>query len=465
MAEIRTLKLNLLADVDQFSKGLKGARGDIDNLGYKIGQFAKTAAKAFAVVVAAAGVMAVKIGKDSIEAASNLNESITKTQVIFGDASKEIVAFSKTTAKSLGISQREALDAASTFATFGKAAGLTGKNLTSFSTDLTKLSSDFASFFNTDPADAIQAIGAALRGESEPIRRYGVLLNDATLKAQALKMGLYDGTGALDQQARVLAAYQVILNQTKDAQGDFARTSEGLANQQRILSAGIEDAKASLGQAFLPAAVTFVNYLNTTLIPVIKEVANGFAGTDPYRGQGLSAKMYQVAKAMDDPSDAYSVGQSLKRVTDAFIKLIVVITSPDAETGISNLERIAGALDSIARKIDAVANAYSVLRKATGATGQIFGNIDRVTGYNPFLGFASGGTVRAGQAYNVGEFGKEVFIPSTNGRIVPNNQLGGNVTINLNGIVDAESARRAIERIMQDSTRRTGALNFAGSPL
>jgi hypothetical protein len=462
MAEIRTLKLNLLADIDQFQRGMRGAKGDVDNLGYKIGQFSKAAAQAFAVVAAAAGVMAIKIGKDSIEAASNLNESVAKTQVIFGAASAEIQAFSKTTARALGISQREALDAASTFATFGKAAGLSGKNLTSFSKDLTSLSSDFASFFNTNPQDAITAIGAALRGESEPIRKYGILLNDATLKAKALEMGLYDGTGALDQQARVLAAYRVILEQSTDAQGDFARTSEGLANQQRILNASWEDAKAGLGEALLPVAVKFVNYLNTTMIPIIKEVAEGFSGTDPYKGQGLSAKMYQVAKAMDDPSDANSVGASLRRVTDAFVDLIAALTAPNTNTGISTLDSIANSLETIATAINNVTTAVNFAKSWWGRGGS---DQWAPTFNAPRKGMAMGGSVNAGQAYTVGELGREVFVPNTSGQIIPNNKLGGTTIVNLNGVIDGESARRTIEKLLQDSARRTGAINLLGATL
>jgi hypothetical protein len=87
-----------------------------------------------------------------------------------------------------------------------------------------------------------------LRGEAEPIRKFGVLLNDSTIKAKAMEMGLYDGTGALDLQAKSLAAYEVILDQTKDAQGDFARTSDGLAGQQKILTAQLENLKDNNGR-------------------------------------------------------------------------------------------------------------------------------------------------------------------------------------------------------------------------
>jgi hypothetical protein len=82
-------------------------------------------------------------------------------------------------------------------------------------------------------------------------------------------------------------------------------------------------------------------------------------------------------------------------------------------------------------------------------------------------GRAVGGSVSAGQAVRVGELGSEVFIPTTGGQIVPNNKLGGGGTtiINLNGIIDGESARRSIEKLLQDSARRTGAVNFVGATL
>ena len=185
-------------------------------------------------------------------AASDLAEETSKARVIFGSAAEDVLKFAETAAQSFGLSEKSAISAASTFAIFGKSAGLAGGDLTNFSLNLVRLSADFASFFNTTPEDAIQAIGAALRGESEPIRRYGILLNDATLKQRAMTMGLYDGSGALDMQAKVLAAQAEILAQSSDAQGDFERTATGLANSQRILKAETDNAVASIGEALLP---------------------------------------------------------------------------------------------------------------------------------------------------------------------------------------------------------------------
>ncbi len=192
----------------------------------------------------------------AIKAASDFQEATSKVNVVFGRASKSVKDFADGAARNLGQSKQAVLDAAGVFGTFGKAAGLAGEDLSTFTTDFVTLSTDLASFNNTSPEEAVLAIGAALRGESEPLRRYGVLLNDAVLKQEAMTLGIYDGKGALTAQQKVLAAQAAIYKQTTDAQGDFMRTSDGLANSQRTLKAIIDDVKVSIGQAFLKQAET-----------------------------------------------------------------------------------------------------------------------------------------------------------------------------------------------------------------
>jgi predicted nucleic acid-binding Zn-ribbon protein len=197
----------------------------------------------------------------AIKAASDFEEATSKVNVIFGRASKSVKDFANTAARELGQSKQSVLDAAGAFGTFGKAAGLAGEDLSTFTTDFVTLSTDLASFNNTTPEEAVQAIGAALRGEAEPLRRFGVLLNDATLKAEAMNLGIYDGSGALTAQQKILAAQAAIYKQTGDAQGDFARTADNLANKQRTLSALFKDFQIQLGQQLLPAATDFANGL------------------------------------------------------------------------------------------------------------------------------------------------------------------------------------------------------------
>jgi hypothetical protein len=456
MATQRTLKLNLLADVDKFGKGLDKAGRDAQGFGGKVKKYGKIAAGALAAVGVAAAGMAAKFGLDAVKAASDLSEELSKAQVIFGETAKDIEKFGEQAAQSLGLSKKEAVTAASTFATFGKAAGLTGQDLGKFSKSATTLAADLGSFYNTRAEDAINAIGSALRGESEPIRKYGVLLNQVTIEAKAVEMGLYDGEGALSAQAKTLATYQVILDQTKDAQGDFARTSDGLAGQQKILTSELENLKAEMGKGLLP--------MMTNVITEANKVARAFSGKD---ADGLSERARELSGNLGD-SGAGSLGRSLKILADAFGTLFKAFTEDGNETT-DGMQELAEALNNVATGINAIATAYRNAKTALNF-------IDRSGGFDTFgrfkglpkpkTGIAIGGTVRAGQAYNVGEFGKEVFIPRTSGQIIPNNRLGGGGnTFIFNGVIDGESARRSIERIMQNSTLRTGAVNLAGSPL
>lgn len=272
MADTRRLTIEILGDAKNGLKALDDVGDKARRIGEGLMDFGKKVGIAFAAIGAAGAV----IGKELIDSASDLNEVTSKTDVIFGDASDAIKKFAENAAVSFGQSQTQALNAASSFGVFGKAAGLTGDDLADFSIGLSGLASDLASFSNTSPEDAALALGAALRGESEPIRRYGVMLDDATLKAKAMELGIYDGNGALTQQQKILAAQASILEQTSDAQGDFARTSDGVANQQRILAAQFDNVKSQLGQALLPAFAKVLGFVNDKVMPGFASLAETF---------------------------------------------------------------------------------------------------------------------------------------------------------------------------------------------
>jgi hypothetical protein len=368
MADIRTLKLALLADTKDFISGLDKADKETRSFGDKLGTALKAGAVAFAALGAAAGAMAIKIGKDAIGAASDFAEEISKARVIFGDASKDIEEFAETAADSLGQSKKQAVSAASTFATLGKAAGLTGKDLSKFSIGFVKLASDLASFNNTSPEDAIQAIGAALRGEAEPIRRYGILLNDATLKNEALALGLIKSTKeALSPANKVLAAQAAILKQTSDAQGDFARTSDGLANSQRILAANIEDVKITLGESLLPVALKFSDFLKKTLVPAIEGLVNGLTGQTK-KSLVPSLGMFED-KTNDAEGAGYDLGAALRELGSGLGELAGTFdTSTGAESGfvrfINLLTGMTEGLNSLFEKLDAAAQKFRNFKQA-----------------------------------------------------------------------------------------------------
>jgi len=250
------------------------------------------------------GRQATNLIKGSITAASDLNETLSKTKVVFGDASSSIIKFSETAATQFGLTQQQVLDSASTFGIFGKSAGLGGKDLSAFSLKLTGLASDLASFNNTTTDEAITALAAGLRGESEPLRKYGVLLDDASLRQEALALGIVKTTKkALTPQQRVLAAQSMILKQTKLQQGDFARTSGGLANQQRILTAQFENLKAQLGQFLLPVVTKIVTFFTSRFMPSLDGMAAKLKDTLGPAIKALEPLFKGIAKVFKESGD------------------------------------------------------------------------------------------------------------------------------------------------------------------
>ena len=333
-------RLNVLekefGDVERKSKkGFKGAEKPVNNLNDTVKRLGQTIATVFAAE------KIIQFTKSSIDAASDLNETISKTEQIFGDASKEVIAFAENAAEKLGQSKTQAMDAASTFAGFGKSAGKTGSDLAKFSTDLVTLSADLASFYNTSPEEAITAIGAALRGETEPIRRYNVLLDDATLRQEALALGIVETTKqALTPQQKVLAAQAAIFKQTGDAQGDFAKTSDGVANQQRILQATFQDLQAEIGQKLLPAFNKLlkgtVDFLSNLDADTVFEMAKAAAKLVAVFGAFKLGKLISSFRTLNLTMAANPVGAVLSALTAlaAFLPDII-----DAFDGVSETQK------------------------------------------------------------------------------------------------------------------------------
>ena len=194
MSEVATAFVTLMPSARGFGRGISSQiDGDVQRAGRTTGNRfgGALAVGAKGALAPLAGLLAAGAGlgffKDAVAQASDLSESANKINAIFGDAQAQVNAYAAAGAKALGQNAVAVLDAAATFGTFGKAAGLTGGDLAGFSTELVGLSTDLASFYNTSPEQAVEAIGAALRGESEPIRQYGVLLDDASLRQEALR--------------------------------------------------------------------------------------------------------------------------------------------------------------------------------------------------------------------------------------------------------------------------------------
>lgn len=230
----------------------------------------------------AAGVAAgaaVQFVSDLAGAASDLAESTNKAKVVFGESFGQIETFAEGAATAIGQSSRQAFEAAGTFGNLFSSVGITGAAAADFSVNMVTLGSDLGSFNNIPVDEALEKIRAGLLGEAEPLRSMGVFLSEAATKTKALELGLVDANGVMSESAKVQARYAIILEQTTLAQGDFARTADGLANTQKTLAARFEDVKAKVGEALLPVFTDVANIVIDDLLPVFEQLAEDLLPT------------------------------------------------------------------------------------------------------------------------------------------------------------------------------------------
>jgi hypothetical protein len=217
-----------------------------------------------------------------VQAGSTLQESMSKTNAVFGANAQAVQNWSKTTSTAFGVSQQQALEAAGTYGNLFRAFGLGSKQAQDMSMRLVELAADMASFNNVPIDDALVALRSGLSGETEPLKRFGVALNEVRLKEEALRLGLITTTsGTLPIAIKTQAAYSLILKDTALQQGDVARTSGGFANQMKFLQAEVSNVKAQIGTALLPVVLQFVDVLRKDVIPLVQRFADFMTSLSP----------------------------------------------------------------------------------------------------------------------------------------------------------------------------------------
>lgn len=305
----------------------KAAREQGDRAGRELEDgFSKGLKRAAAGLAAAfAGVQIGSFVKGAIDAAADIGEQMSKLGVLVGDNAKEIGDWGDTTAEAFGISKREALTATGVFANFFRGAGVGQDEAAKMSKAMVELAADMASFNNASPEDTLEALRAGLAGETEPLRAFGVMLDDATLRLKALDLGLVENTkNTLPPAIKLQAAYAAILEQTTLQQGDFARTSDSLSNQQRILKARFEDTVAALGAGLLPIAERVVGVVSGGVLPAFENSVPVLAKmVDAVfdAGAGLSGLLSPLAGAAGLLSGfgvgAVATGLALSKIAEA----------------------------------------------------------------------------------------------------------------------------------------------------
>jgi len=267
----RNVEIEFLVDDKRATKSLKNIEGQVTKTG-----------KAFSLAgkLIASGIVLDKVkdfAGESIRAFSDLNESMNAVEVTFGGAAQGIKELGEGAAESLGLSNEEFNSLAVQFSAFAETIAGEGNSVVPVMDTLTTRMADFASVMNLDVNEAARLFQSGLAGETEPLRKFGIDVSAAAVNQQALAMGLGDSSNKLSEQDKILARYRLLMAQTDKTAGDFANTSDSLANQQRILAAETENAKAAFGEGLAPVMEGTQRTAND-LMTVLGNLGQAFGG-------------------------------------------------------------------------------------------------------------------------------------------------------------------------------------------
>lgn len=249
------LKVRITGDAADLNAALSDAQKSLVAFSKQAAELGKTMSTYVTAPLLAAGAASIKM-------ASDFNESLNKVDVSFKSASGSVTEFAKTSLKTYGIASGTALDMASNFGDMATSMGLGVGEASKLSTSLVGLAGDMASFKNIRIDVAQTALNGIFTGETESLKRLGIVMTEANVKAYAFSQGITKQYDTMSQAEKVMLRYNYVMSVTKNAQGDFARTNENAANQMRMFGEGMKQLSAEIGQVMLPAVTSITRAAN-----------------------------------------------------------------------------------------------------------------------------------------------------------------------------------------------------------
>jgi len=241
--------------LDNFSKKLDSLNSKLYSFGDRIESVGNKLTKSLTAAIVGTGIAGIKM-------ASDLEETMSKTEVVFGECTEAVLKWSETSLTAMGLSKQSALDSASLYGDMATALGLAKTEAAQVSMQLVQLSADMASFKNTSQEMAKTALAAIFTGETEALKKYGIVMTETNLEEFARKQGITESISAMTQQEKVMLRLAYVQEVTKNASGDFQRTNQGFANQTRILTEGLKELSTVLGNNLLPTATKVIQIAN-----------------------------------------------------------------------------------------------------------------------------------------------------------------------------------------------------------
>ena len=309
---------------------LANSRGAVSGIASVRGSLTK-----MAIPLAAAGGGLALLGKAAVKSASDAQQSMGATETVFAKSSDKIIAKSKKAAKQYGLSANTYRENANLIGSLLKNQGVAQDQLAGKTDKMIGTASDLAATFGGTTTDAVGALSSALKGEFDPLERYGISLKQSTVNAEAMKVAHVNGAAAFGKltakqqaAAKQQATTNLIMKQSKDSMGAFGRETNTFAHQTQVLGAQWENFKATLGTYLLPVltrTVAFISrnapaalaVLQTKLLPVIAAVRGFFSGITS--GGGQAGAIFVQFKA--------TVSEALTNVKSIFTSTVSIVTS------------------------------------------------------------------------------------------------------------------------------------------
>ena len=358
---------------------------DLDKMGQASARWLKRAAVAG---VAALGAGFVYLGKQGVQLASDLEEVQNVVDVTFGEQSaKKIDSFADRALQSFGVTELEAKKFSGTFGALMKGAGVSGEALETMSQNLTALSGDMASFHNLSAVEAFEKLRSGISGETEPLKQLGINMSVANMEAFALSKGVTKSFSSMSQGEQTMLRYQYLMEKTADVQGDFARTSDSLSNQQKLLKANIAQLSAEAAKGLLPVLAKGTKAMNDFL-----------ASSE---GEELKTLIGRVMEASGKLAPLFSaVGKFTMAVLPPLVELLEITFGWIGKIG----EGLEWLMDLAGKAQDLMAKNPSL--KMEGYAGADMGGVIPGTS---LPGYANGGFANRPSIF--GEAGPEAAIP------------------------------------------------------
>lgn len=501
MGRPATLKVDIITDARKASSGITQTESKLGRLG----GIAKKAGKAAAVGIGAIAVGAAAAGKAVLSSASRQQQAFGALDSIFGKNAKQVKRWAKGAADSVGLAASEYGELASVVGAQLQGMGYATDKSAKKSKTLIKTGADLAATFGGSVSDAVGAVSSLLKGERDPIERYGVSIKQADVNARLAAMGLDGLTGKAAKQAQAQATLSLLNEQTAKTTGAFARESNTLAGQQERLKAKFENVKASIGKKLLPVAVKLFSWFSNKLlpgatrlgrylaqrfgpafsrvgefvtrrlVPALRDVYRWFM-REIYPGirrfvtpilRGVQSAFGSVSSAVRKNSGTlrslgrifsifWRITQPIRNLLGPVIGGAFRVLGGSISFVINALSRLIGWIDAALSKLNWLADRVSSIDFNPFSGGDLWGAVGGLVGRSP--GYAPGGRL-AGFSWTeaaTGGASTADLLRQAAGDVTRVDARDYSTTIRVDGALDPDAVARQIETLLARRSRRLG---------